>query len=159
EKRTAHPLVPLSIFTKRSVTISSVIGILWSASMFSWFFLSALYLQLILGYTPLEVGLSFLPGNLIMAALSLVLSARIVMWFGTKRPLAMGMGLVALGLVLFAFAPANGSFLLNVLPGMVLMGLGAGIAFNPVLLSGMSEVSESESGLASGVLNTAFMMG
>jgi EmrB/QacA subfamily drug resistance transporter len=159
EARVPSPLVPLGLFRIRSVVITNIVGILWSAAMFAWFFVSALYLQLVLGYTPLEVGLAFLPANLIMGAFSLGLSAKIVMRFGIRGPLAVGMLLVATGLTLFAFAPVGGDFVLHVLPGMIVIGLGVGIAFNPVLLAAMSEVAPSESGLASGVVNTAFMMG
>lgn len=159
ESRTQFPLVPLRIFRLGNVVVVSLIGILWSVAMFAWFFLAALYLQLILGYSPMHVGLAFLPPNLIMAAFSLGLSAKMVMRFGTKWPIAIGMGLIAAGLGLFVFAPIDGDFVLHVLPGMLLMGLGAGVAFNPVLLAGMDGVPEDEVGLASGVLNTAFMMG
>ena len=107
----------------------------------------------------MQVGLAFLPANLIMAAFSLGLSAKLVMRFGIRLPLAAGLLLAAVGLVLFARAPVNGAFAVDVLPGMVLLGLGAGIAFNPVLLAAMSDVVPSESGLASGVVNTSFMMG
>jgi MFS family permease len=127
--------------------------------MFAWFFLSALYMQLVLGYTALEVGLAFLPSNIIMGAFSLGLSAKVVMKFGIRWPLALGLALVALGLAAFALAPVEGDFVLHVLPGMVLLGFGVGLAFNPVLLAAMSDVDQSESGLASGVVNTAFMMG
>jgi MFS family permease len=135
------------------------VGMLWSAAMFAWFFLSALYLQLVLGYSPLEVGLAFLPGNLIMGVLSLGVSAKLVMRFGIRPPLVAGLGMAAVGLLLFAQAPVDGSFVVDVLPGMVLLGVGAGIAFNPVLLAAMSDVQPEESGLASGVVNTSFMMG
>jgi MFS family permease len=127
--------------------------------MFAWFFLAALYLQLVLGYTPLQVGLSFLPSNLIMGAFSLGLSAKIVMRYGFRLPLGLGLGLAAAGLALFVRAPVGGSFLMDVLPSMILLGFGAGLAFNPVLLAAMSDVDPAESGLASGVVNTAFMMG
>ena len=159
EARVRSPLVPLGLFRLRSLTTANIVGILWSAAMFAWFFVSALYLQLVLGYTPLEVGLAFLPANLIMGAFSLGLSARIVMRFGIRGPLALGMLLVATGLGLFALAPVGGDFVLHVLPGMIALGFGVGIAFNPVLLAAMSDVEPSESGLASGVVNTAFMMG
>ncbi len=159
EKRAQEPLVPLAIFRTGNITKSCIIGILWSAAMFSWFFLSALYLQIILGYNPLWVGLSFLPANLIMATFSIGLSAWAVMKFGAKKPLALGMGLVALGLLTFAGAPEDGSFILNVVPGMLLLGFGAGLAFNPVLMLATDGIPQNESGLASGVLNTAFMMG
>ncbi|MDX6476385.1 MAG: hypothetical protein QOH95_1896, partial [Gaiellaceae bacterium] len=120
---------------------------------------SALYLQLGLGYTPLQVGLAFLPGNLVMGTLSLGFSAKIVMRFGIKRPLAVGLSIAAVGLALLARAPVDGHFVADVLPSMILLGFGAGIAFNPVLLAAMSDVAPEESGLASGVVNTSFMMG
>jgi EmrB/QacA subfamily drug resistance transporter len=159
ESRVVAPLVPLRLFKRRNLAVSNVVGILWSAGMFAWFFLSALYLQLVLGYTPLQVGLAFLPANLIMGAFSLGLSAKIVMRFGIRRPLSVGMVLVAAGLVLFARAPLDGRVLVDVLPAMLILGVGVGLAFNPVLLAAMSDVEQSESGLASGVVNTAFMMG
>jgi MFS family permease len=127
--------------------------------MFAWFFISALYMQLVLNWTPLQVGLAFLPSNLIMAALSLGASARLVMRYGFRIPLVAGLVCAAAGLALFARAPVDGGFVVDVLPGMVLLGLGAGVALNPVLMAAMSEVGEGESGLASGVVNTAFMMG
>ncbi len=159
ESRVKSPLVPLGIFKLRSVAASNIIGMLWSAGMFAWFFLSALYMQRVLGYSPLEVGLSFLPANIIMAAFSLGLSARMVEKFGVRPPITVGMTLVAIGLALFAFSPVHGTFVLHVLPGMTILGFGAGMALNPLLLAAMSDVDESESGLASGVVNTAFMMG
>jgi MFS family permease len=94
-----------------------------------------------------------------MAAFSLGLSAKMVGRFGIRGPLAVGLLLAAAGFVLFARAPVDGSFLVDVLPAMLLLGLGAGMAFNPVLLAAMSDVEPSESGLASGAVNTAFMMG
>lgn len=159
EARVKVPLMPLGLFRLRNVAVSNIVGVLWAAGMFAWFFLSALYLQLVLGYSPMEVGLAFLPSNLIMAAFSLGLSAKLVMRYGIRAPLAVGLGLAAIGLLLFARAPVDGSFAIDVFPGMVLLGIGAGMAFNPVLLAAMSDVSPSESGLASGVVNTAFMMG
>lgn len=159
ETRVRVPLMPLRLFRLRNLVVSNVVGVLWAAAMFAWFFLSALYMQLVLGYNPMQVGLAFLPANLIMAAFSLGISAKLVMRFGIRRPLALGLLLAATGLLLFARAPVDGHFAIDILPGMVLLGLGAGIAFNPVLLAAMSDVSASESGLASGVVNTAFMMG
>jgi EmrB/QacA subfamily drug resistance transporter len=159
EARTSAPLMPLRLFRLRNVSTANVVGVLWAAAMFAWFFLSALYLQLVLGYSPLEVGLAFVPANLIMAVFSLGLSAKLVMRFGIKAPLTTGLLLAAAGLVLFARAPVDGSFLVDVLPNMILLGVGAGMALNPVLLAAMSDVEPSEAGLASGVVNTSFMMG
>jgi EmrB/QacA subfamily drug resistance transporter len=159
ESRVASPLVPLGLFRRRNIRVSNMVGVLWAAAMFAWFFLSALYLQLVLGYSPLNVGLSFLPANLIMGFFSIGLSAKLVMRFGFRKPLATGLLLAAAGLLLFVRAPVDGSFVVDVLPSMILLGVGAGMAFNPVLLAAMSDVEPSESGLASGLVNTSFMMG
>ena len=159
EARVKHPLMPLGLFKLRNVAIANLLGVLWAASMFAWFFISALYMQLVLGYSPMQVGLGFLPANVIMAIFSLGLSARIVMRFGIRKSLAVGLLMAAGGLALFARAPVDRQFVADVLPGMLLLGVGAGIAFNPMLLAAMSDVSPSESGLASGIVNTAFMMG
>ncbi|HEX3329391.1 MAG TPA: DHA2 family efflux MFS transporter permease subunit [Gaiellales bacterium] len=159
EARVESPLMPLGLFKLRNVATSNVVGILWAAGMFAWFFLSALYLQLILGYSPLRVGLAYLPTNLIMAAFSLGLSAKLVMRYGVRIPLGVGLSLAGAGLVLFARAPVGGSYVTDVLPSMVLLGFGAGMSFNPLLLAAMNDVDTAESGLASGVVNTAFMMG
>ncbi|OAM52340.1 MFS transporter [Methylovorus sp. MM2] len=159
ESRVPAPLVPLRFLRLRNVAIVNIMAVLWAAAMFAWFFISALYLQLVLNYSALQVGLAFLPSNLIMAVLSLGVSAKIVMRFGIRPPLVIGLLLGASGLGLFAFAPVTGNFNLHVLPGMLLLGFGAGIAFNPLLLAAMGDVSQEESGLASGIVNTAFMMG
>ena len=159
ESRVESPLMPLGLFRLRNIAVSNVVGVLWAAAMFAWFFLSALYLQLVLGYSPLQVGLAFLPGNVIMGVLSVGISARLVMRFGFRLPLAAGLSLAAVGLLLFARAPVDGTFVVDVLPSMILLGIGAGIAFNPVLLAAMSDVEPSEAGLASGIVNTSFMMG
>lgn len=159
ESRVTAPLVPLRIFRDRNIVIASYVGILWSAGMFAAFFISALYLQLVLHFDPLHVGLAFLPTNVIMAVFSVWLSAKIVLRFGNRYPLAIGMALVALGLLTFGLAPVDGIYWVNVFPGMILLGIGAGMAFNPLLLAATSNVPEDESGLASGVLNTSFMMG
>jgi EmrB/QacA subfamily drug resistance transporter len=159
ESRVSSPLVPLRLFKLRNVATANVVSVLWAAAMFAWFFLAALYLQLVLGYSPLQVGLSFLPANILMGILSVAVSARLVMRFGIKPPLVIGLLAASAGLVLFARAPVDGSYLTDVLPSMLLLGFGAGIAFNPILLAAMSDVAPEESGLASGFVNTAFMMG
>src|SRR5262249_31506292 len=159
EAQVRVPLMPLGLFRLRNLATANIVGVLWAAAMFAWFFLSALYLQLVLGYTPWQVGLAFLPTNLIMAACSLGISAKLVMRFGIKPPLAAGLLCAAAGLLLFARAPVAGPFVVDVLPPMLLLGVGAGIAFNPVLMAAMNDVAPSESGLASGIVNTAFMMG
>jgi EmrB/QacA subfamily drug resistance transporter len=159
ESRVRSPLMPLGLFRRRNLATANVVGVLWAAAMFAWFFLSALYLQLVLGYSPLQVGLAFLPANLIMATLSLGFSAKLVMRFGIKRPLVGGLGLAALGLALLARAPVHGHYLVDLLPSMILLGFGAGAAFNPLLMAAMGDVEPTEAGLASGIVNTSFMMG
>lgn len=159
ESRARSPLMPPDLFRLRNVAVANVVGVLWAAAMFAWFFLSALYLQLVLGYSPLKVGLAFLPANLIMAIFSIGLSAKLVMRFGIKKPLVVGLLIAGTGLALFTRLPVGGHFSTDVLPSMLLLGFGAGMAFNPVLLAAMSDVKPNESGLASGVVNTSFMMG
>jgi MFS family permease len=159
EAQVRAPLMPLALFRVRNVATANAVGILWAAAMFAWFFIAALYLQRVLGYTALQVGVAFLPANLIMAAFSVGLSAKVVMRYGIRVPLATGLMLAAIGLALFARAPVDGGFALDVLPAMLLLGLGAGLAFNPLLLAAMTDVPPGDSGLASGIVNTSFMMG
>jgi MFS family permease len=159
EARVAAPLMPLGIFRLRNVSTANLAGVLMAGAMFGWFFLAALYLQLVLGYSPLQVGLGFLPATLLWGASSIALSDRLIMRFGIKVPLVGGLLLFVVGLLLFARAPADGSFAVDVLPGMLIMGVGGGITFNPLLLAAMGDVAPTEAGLASGIVNTAFMMG
>jgi EmrB/QacA subfamily drug resistance transporter len=159
EARIPHPLVPLRLFALRNVVISQVVGVFWAAAMFAWFFLAAIYLQKVLHYDALQVGLAFIPTSVVMAYCSLRVSDRLVMRFGIRPPLTVGLLLAAASLALFSQAPVAGSFAVDVLPSMLLLGAGAGIAFNPVLLAAMGDVEPHESGLASGVVNTSFMMG
>ncbi|MBS0432080.1 MAG: DHA2 family efflux MFS transporter permease subunit [Proteobacteria bacterium] len=159
EARVRAPLMPLGMFRLRNIAISNIVGVLWAAAMFAWFFITALYMQLVLGYDPMQVGLAFFPSDLIMAIFSLGLSAKVVMRFGLRLPAMAGLLLAAAGLLLFAVAPRDGDFTLHILPGMVLLGIGAGLAFNPVLLAAMGDARPEDAGLASGLVNTAFMMG
>jgi EmrB/QacA subfamily drug resistance transporter len=159
ETRAQHPLMPLSIFRHRTLATANVMAVLMAAGLFAGFFLSALYMQLVLGYSPLKVGLAYLPQTLIWGGVSLFLSDKLVMRYGIKMPIVLGFPAFALGILLFARAPVNGDYVVDVLPAMILQGFGAGIAFNPLLLAAMGDVEPQDSGLASGVVNTAFMMG
>ncbi len=159
EARVAAPLMPLGLFRSRDLSTANVVGVLMAAGMFAQFFFSALYLQQILGYSPMEVGLAYVPSTILWGSASLFLSDRLVMRYGIKTPLVAGMSMMAAGLALFARTPVDGGFVGDVLPATVLIGLGAGVAFNPLLLAAMSGVEPTDSGLASGVVNTAFMMG
>jgi predicted MFS family arabinose efflux permease len=159
ESRVNDPLMPLELFRRRNLATANVMGVLWAAAMFAWFFLSALYLQVVLRYDPLQVGLAFLPGNVIMAIFSVGISAKLVMRYGLKAPLGTGLTLAGLGLALLVRAPIDGSYFVDVLPSMLLLGVGAGIAFNPMIIVAMTDVEPERSGLASGLVNTSFMMG
>jgi EmrB/QacA subfamily drug resistance transporter len=159
EARHPAPLMPLGLFRRRNISVANVVGVLMAAAMFAMFFFSALYLQLVLGYSPLKVGLAFLPSTLLWGASSLLLSDRLVMRFGIKPPLVGGLAFFIGGLLLFARTPVDGSFAMDVLLPMLFFGIGGGITFNPLLLAAMSDVEPQDSGLASGIVNTAFMMG
>src|ERR671911_135919 len=159
ETRTRVPLVPLGIFRSRNLTVSNVVMVLTVAGVFGWFFFGALYLQRVLGYGSLQTGLAFLPATLVLGALSYSAAAKVVNRFGVKPMLVVGMSLMALSLALFARAPVGGSFVLNVLPGMLLLGFGASFAFLTVILASVSGVPERDAGLASGLVNTAQQLG
>ena len=159
ESRVADPLVPLRLFKHRNLSVANGVGILMPAAMFGWFFFSALYLQLILGYSPLEVGLAFLPSTLVWGASSLWLSDKLIMRFGIKTPMLVGFSLFVIGLLLYARVPVDGNYFTDVFPGMIIMGFAGGITFNPILLAAMGDVEPTEAGLASGIVNTSFMMG
>jgi EmrB/QacA subfamily drug resistance transporter len=159
ESRVADPLVPLRLFKHRNLSVANGVGILMPAAMFGWFFFSALYLQLILGYSPLEVGLAFLPSTLVWGASSLWLSDKLIMRFGIKTPMLVGFSLFVIGLLLYARVPVDGNYFMDVFPGMIVMGFAGGITFNPILLAAMGDVEPTEAGLASGIVNTSFMMG
>jgi EmrB/QacA subfamily drug resistance transporter len=159
EARHPAPLVPLGLFRHRNLSVANAVGVFMPAAMFAMFFFSALYLQLVLGYSPLAVGLAFLPSTLVWGASSLLLSDRLVMRFGIKTPLLAGMAFFIIGLLLFARVPVDGSFTMDVFLPMIFFGLGGGITFNPLLLAAMGDVEPQDSGLASGIVNTSFMMG
>jgi EmrB/QacA subfamily drug resistance transporter len=159
ESRATFPIVPLSFFRYRNLTVSVIAGALWAAAHATWCFVSAFQLKLIFNYEALEIGLAFLPATLIMAVFPLGLSGRLAIWFGAKSPFIVGLLLVAAGLAFLAQTPLSASFLTNTLPGMVLVGLGWGIAYSPFLLSALSEVNEGDYGLASGVVNSSTVMG
>jgi EmrB/QacA subfamily drug resistance transporter len=159
ETHASEPLMPPRLFRLRSFSVANLIGALWSAGTFAWYAIAALYLQRVLGYDPATVGLSFAPGTVLLGLFSAGLSAKVALRFGNRAPLSLGLALIAAGLTIFSRAPTNAIFLSDVLPGMLLLGLGAGIASTPLLLLAMQGVDNSESGLASGIINTAMIMG
>jgi EmrB/QacA subfamily drug resistance transporter len=159
ESRTLNPLVPLRIFRSRNTSGANLIAALMVAGMFGMFFLGALYLQRVLGYDALEIGLAFLPVAVLIGALSLGLSARLNMRFGARATLLPGLVLILAGLLLFARAPVGGSYLIDILPVMVLLGIGAGLCFPSLMTLAMSDATASDSGLASGLINTTTQVG
>ncbi len=153
------PLIPLRIFRSRNVSGANAIQALLVAGMFSVFFLGTLYLREVLGFDALEIGLAFLPTTLVMGTLSLRYSERLLMRFGPRATLLPGLVLIAGGLLLFARVPVDGQYVTDVLPAAVLMGTGVGVSMAALMTLAMSDVSPSEAGLASGLVNTTAQVG
>jgi EmrB/QacA subfamily drug resistance transporter len=153
------PLMPLRIFRFRNVTGANAVQILMVAGLFGMFFLGVLYLQRVLGYDAIETGVAFLPVSLTIGVLSLGFSARLNMRFGAKATLLPGLALIVAGLVLFARAPVDGDYLVDVLPTMLLLGVGAGLSFPSLMTLAMSGATQSDAGLASGLVNTSLQVG
>jgi EmrB/QacA subfamily drug resistance transporter len=155
----ANPLIPLRVFRSRTVTIANLMQVLMVAGIFGMFFLGALYLQRVLRYDAIEVGLAFLPVALGIAALSLRVAAKSMVRFGAKSTLIGGLTLVAAGLLLFRRAPTDASYLTDLLPAMLLLGVGAGLVFPALMTLAMSGATPEDSGLASGLVNTTQQVG
>jgi len=159
EARIKNPLIPLSIFRSRNLTGANLVQILSVPGMFGMFFLGALYLERVLGYDALEIGLAFVPVCLIMGTLSVRYTEPLVMRFGAKTMVLSGMALIVAGLVVFTQAPVDGTYVRDVLPSMVLFGAGAGLAFPALMTVAMSGVEQEDAGLASGLVNTSAQVG
>jgi EmrB/QacA subfamily drug resistance transporter len=157
--RIANPLMPLRLFRSRNVAGANIVLALLIVGFFGMFFLGALYLQGILGYSPLEVGLAFLPACIVMGTLSLGYAERLIMGVGAQKALIAGLMFAAAGLVLFARAPVGGYYLTDVMPVMLLLGTGAGLSFPALMTLAMSGATRSDSGLASGFINTTVQVG
>jgi EmrB/QacA subfamily drug resistance transporter len=153
------PLIPLRIFRSRNVSGSNLVQALLVVGMFGMFFLGALYLQRVLGYGALEIGLAFLPVTIGMGVLSLRYTDRLITRFGARKTLLPGMVLIAAGLALFTQAPVDGDYARDVLPVMILLGLGAGLAFPALMTLAMSGATPEDAGLASGLVNTSVQVG
>jgi EmrB/QacA subfamily drug resistance transporter len=153
------PLVPLRIFRNRNVSGANAVQALFVAGLFGMFFLGSLYLERVLGYGPLEIGLAFLPVAVAIGILSVGFSERLVMRFGAKPVLLVGQVLIVGGLVLFALSPVQSSYVSDLLAPMLLLGLGAGLSFPSLMGLAMSSATEQDSGLASGLVNTSLQVG
>jgi EmrB/QacA subfamily drug resistance transporter len=159
QARIANPLVPLRLFRSRNVSGANAVQGLMVVGMYGMFFLGALYMQRILGYDALEVGLAFLPTTLVMGAMSFNVSARLNTRYGPKATLIPSMVVIAVGLVLFAQTPVDANYASDLLPALALLGLGAGLAFPSLMTLAMSGATRSDSGLASGLVNTSVQVG
>ena len=154
-----HPLVPLRMFRSRNLTGATLVRVLFPIGMFGQFFLGALYLQHVLGYSAITTGLAFMPMNLAVGIFSLTIAARIMTRIGAKATLLPGLALIAGGLALFSRVPVHGHYLTDVLPGMALFGIGAGLAFTPSIALAMADAAPADTGLASGLANVSMQMG
>ena len=159
EATARNPLIPLRIFRSRNVSGANVIQALLVAGMFGMFFLGSLYLQRVLGYDALEIGLAFLPATLMMGVLSLRYTEPLIMRFGARRTLLPGMVLIAVGLAWFTQAPVDGNYLQHVMPLMILLGFGIGLSFPALMTLAMSGATRDDAGLASGLVNTTAQVG
>jgi EmrB/QacA subfamily drug resistance transporter len=154
-----HPLIPLRIFRSRNVSGANTVQALLVAGMFGMFFLGALYLQRVLGYDALQIGLAFLPATLVMGTLSLRFSEPIITRFGARNALIPGLVLIGGGLALFSRAPVDGNYWRDVFPVMIVMSLGIGVSFPALMTLAMSGATQEDAGLASGLVNTAAQVG
>jgi sugar phosphate permease len=159
QARISNPLMPLRLFRSRNVTGANLVMALMVVGFFGMFFLGALYLQGILDYSPLGVGVAFLPACIIMGTLSLGYAERLIMGIGARKALIAGLVISGLGLALFARAPVDGTYVTDVMPVMVLLGFGAGFSFPALMTLAMSGATRSDSGLASGFVNTTVQVG
>jgi EmrB/QacA subfamily drug resistance transporter len=159
QARILNPLMPLRLFRSPNVAGANLVQALLVVGMFGMFFLGALYLQRVLGYDALEVGLAYLPTTLVMGTMSFRFTAQLNMRFGPEATLVPAMGFIILGLLLFARTPVDASYAVDIMPAMVMLGLGAGLAFPSLMTLAMAGATESDSGLASGLVNTSVQVG
>jgi len=159
EATAAEPLVPLRVFRSRNVSGANIVQLLMVSSLFGMFFLGVLFMQHVLGYSAIGTGVAFLPVSLGIGVLSLGFSPRLNARFGPKATLLPGVAMLALGLAWIARAPVGASYVTDLLPSMVLIGVGAGLSFPSLMTLAMSSATPSDSGLASGLVNTTMQVG
>jgi len=159
QARAANPLMPLHIFRSRNVSGANLVQVVVVAGMFGMFFMGTLYLERVLGFDPLEIGFAFLPATIVMGIFSAGLSARLNERYGARVTLVPALVFVLMGLVLFARAPVDGTYLADVLAPVILVGIGAGLAFPSLMTLAMSGATPADAGLASGLVNTTAQVG
>jgi EmrB/QacA subfamily drug resistance transporter len=158
ESRSAAPLIPAGVLHRRMTLVPNVLQLLLGASAISTLFLLTLYVQQVLGYTPLEAGLAYLPLAAGVAAAT-ALANHLVPRLGPRLLAGAGLATTAAGLVVLGHAPVAGNYYADVLPGLILVGLGAGLSFVSITTAALARVEEAAAGLASGLLSTAVMLG
>ena len=158
EAKVSNPIMPLRILRIPTLTRTSVIRGMLATGMFSTFFLGALYLEGVLGYSPVQTGLAFLPMSVTMGILSAGITARLVTRFGGKRVLIPGMVSATVGLLMLTMLGTDTSYVSVMLPAFLLIGLGAGTAFAPLLAIAMADVPVVDAGLGSGIVNVSQQM-
>jgi EmrB/QacA subfamily drug resistance transporter len=159
QDRIPTPLMPLRLFRSPNVAGANLVQALLVVGLFGMFFLGALYFQRVLGYDALQVGLAYLPLTLVMGTMSFRFAARLNTRFGPEATLLPAMGCVVVGLLLLARTPVDATYALDILPAMIVLGLGAGLAFPSLMTLAMSGATPSDSGLASGLVNTSLQVG
>jgi EmrB/QacA subfamily drug resistance transporter len=159
QARVANPLMPLRLFRSRQVSGANLVQALMVVGMFAMFFLGALYMQRILGYDALQVGLAYLPLTIVMGTMSFRFTGQLNLKYGPEATLVPAMIFIVAGLLWLARTPIDANYVLDLLPSMILIGLGAGLGFPSLMTLAMSGVSESDSGLASGLVNTSVQVG
>jgi len=155
----SNALMPLRVFRSSNVSGANLVQVVVVAGMFGMFFMGTLYMERVLGYGPLEIGLAFLPATVLMGIFSAVVSARLNSRFGARTTLVPALAAVLGSLILFALAPVDGSYATDVLPAAILIGVGAGLAFPSLMTLAMSGATPSDAGLASGLINTTAQVG
>jgi EmrB/QacA subfamily drug resistance transporter len=158
ERRTPDPLMPFHIFRVRTVAGANVVGFLMGAVLFANFFVLTLYVQGVLGYSPIKTGVTFIAtaGTAVLAA---GVAQALTTKFGAKPIIVIGLTLILAAMVFYAQIPVSGGFASNLLPGYLLMGVGIAFAFVPVSIAALAGVAEREAGLASGLINTSQQIG
>src|SRR3954454_4978325 len=159
QARVANPLMPLRLFRSRNVSGANLVQALLVVGMFGMFFLGALYMQQILGYTALQVGLAYLPMTVVMGTMSFRITGQLNLRYGPQATLIPAMLFIVAGLILLARTPVDATYAVDLLPAMILIGLGAGLGFPSLMTLAMSGATASDSGLASGLVNASVQVG
>jgi EmrB/QacA subfamily drug resistance transporter len=158
ELRSESPLIPRGFLHRRATLVPNLLQQLLGASLLSSFFLLTLYLQKVLGYTPLEAGFAYLP-LAASVAIATGIANKLVPRLGPRPLAAAGLGIASLGLMRLGRAPVDGEYVADILPSLILLGVGAGLSFVSITTAALSRVDEEAAGLASGLLSTSVQIG